>query len=517
MSAPTAFPPLEPGPRRLATVALSLATFMNVLDTTIANVSIPNIAGDMGVSPTQGTWVITSFGVANAIAVPLTGWLSQRFGQVRLFTASVLLFVLASLLCGLATSLEMLILARVLQGAVAGPMIPLSQALLLQTYPREKAGMALAMWSMTTLVAPVTGPILGGWLSDNLSWPWIFYINVPVGLGAAWLSWQLLHHRETPTRKLPIDKVGLALLVIWVGALQIMLDKGKELDWFESGQIVALGVVALVGFALFVAWELTEKHPVVDLTLFGGRNFLFGVIAIATGYGVFFGNVVVMPLWLQQFMGYTATWAGLVTAPIGLLALLLSPVIGKILPRTDPRRIASVAFVVFALVSFMRAGLNTDISPISIVIPQIIQGIAMACFFIPLVSITLSGQPMERIPSASGVSNFVRITFGAFGASLMSTLWERRASLHHEHLATQISAYNPTATQTLDGLHALGIPGDAALGVLERQINVQAFSMAALDVFWISGCLFVLLLATVWLSRPVHGRPSAAGGQSGRR
>ena len=514
MSAPVPLPPLEPGARRLATVALSLATFMNVLDTTIANVSLPNIAGDLGVSPSQGTWVITSFGVANAIAVPLTGWLSQRFGQVRLFVGSVVMFVIASLLCGLAHSLEMLIAARVLQGAVAGPMIPLSQALLLQAYPREKSGMALAMWSMTTLVAPVLGPILGGWLSDNLSWPWIFYINVPVGLGAAWLSWRLLKARESATRRLPIDKVGLALLVIWVGALQIMLDKGKELDWFASGEIVALAAVAAVGFALFVAWELTDAHPVVDLTLFARPNFLFGVIAMATGYGVFFGNVVVMPLWLQQFMGYTATWAGLVTAPIGLLALLLSPVIGKILPRTDPRRIATVAFLVFALVSFMRAGFSTDIATGNVVLPQVIQGIAMATFFIPLVSITLSGLPLERVPSASGVSNFVRITFGAFGASLMTTLWERRAALHHEQLAAQVSSYNPIAGGVLDGMAAQGIDATRALAVLERQVTVQAFSLAANDVFWLSGVLFLGLVATVWLTRPTHGRPAAPGGDA---
>jgi DHA2 family multidrug resistance protein len=213
-------------------------------------------------------------------------------------------------------------------------------------------------------------------------------------------------------------------------------------------------------------------------------------------------------------MGYTATWAGLVTAPIGFLALLLSPVIGKILPRTDPRRIATVAFMVFALVSFMRSGYSTDITPANIVIPQIIQGIAMACFFIPLVSITLSGLPMERIPSASGVSNFVRITFGAFGASLMTTLWERRAALHHEQLAAQVSAYNPIATEALNGLQGQGFDLARSLGVLERQVTVQAFSLAANDVFWLSGCLFLGLLATIWMTRPTHGRPAAASGDA---
>ncbi|HOB96008.1 MAG TPA: DHA2 family efflux MFS transporter permease subunit, partial [Aquabacterium sp.] len=229
-------PPLQGSARVLGTVALSLATFMNVLDSSIANVSIPAIAGDLGASPSQATWVITSFGVANAIAVPLTGWLTQRFGAVRLWTASVLLFVLASMLCGLATSLEMLVAARVLQGVVAGPLMPLSQTLLMASYPRAQAGKALAFWGMTTLVAPVVGPLLGGWLTDNLSWPWIFFINLPVGLFAASVAWGLYRDRETPTRRLPIDTIGLALLVIGVGAMQLVLDLGPEADWFEADE-----------------------------------------------------------------------------------------------------------------------------------------------------------------------------------------------------------------------------------------------------------------------------------------
>ena len=224
--APAAPPPLTGSTLVIGTIALSLATFMNVLDTSIANVSIPAIAGDLGVSPDQGTWVITSFGVANAISLPLTGWLTRRFGQVRLFLASVVLFVIASFLCALAPTLSALILFRVLQGAVAGPMIPLSQSLLLASYPKQRAGSALAMWAITTLVAPVVGPLLGGWITDNISWPWIFYINVPVGIAAAFVSWLIYHKRETPTAKVPVDGVGLGLLVLWVGALQIMLDEG---------------------------------------------------------------------------------------------------------------------------------------------------------------------------------------------------------------------------------------------------------------------------------------------------
>jgi DHA2 family multidrug resistance protein len=278
--------PAKPEPLKgialvLGTLSLSLATFMNVLDSSIANVSIPAISGDLGVSPSQGTWVITSFGVANAISVPLTGWLTQRFGAVRLFTSSIFLFVLTSWMCGLAPSIESLIAFRVLQGLVAGPMIPLSQTLLLSSYPPAKAGTALALWGVTTLVAPIAGPLLGGWLTDNMTWPWIFYINLPVGLLAAGITWGIYRNRETTTRKLPIDSIGLALLVVWVGSLQLMLDKGKELDWFSSTQITTLAIVAVVSFSVFVVWELTQEHPVVDLRLFKGRNFAVGSFSLA--------------------------------------------------------------------------------------------------------------------------------------------------------------------------------------------------------------------------------------------
>src|SRR5918993_4743090 len=291
-AAPAPHAPLEGSARLWGTIALSAATFMNVLDTSIANVSLPAIAGDLGVSSTQGTWVITSFAVANAIAVPLTGWLTQRFGQVRLFMASVLLFIVSSWLCGLAPNMTMLIAFRALQGFVAGPMIPLSQTLLLSSYPRAKAGLAMAMWSMTTLVAPVMGPLLGGWITDNISWPWIFYINIPVGLLAAGITWGIYRKRESVTRKVPIDGIGLGLLVVWVGAMQLVLDKGKELDWFHSAVIMTLAVVAVVGFAFFLMWGVTGKHPGVRLSLFKRRNFWAGTLSVSIGYGLFFGNVV---------------------------------------------------------------------------------------------------------------------------------------------------------------------------------------------------------------------------------
>ena len=511
MSAPPrpALQPLSGTPLIFGTIALSLAVFMNVLDSSIANVSIPAISGDLGVSPQQGTWVITSFAVANAISVPLTGWLTMRFGQVKLFCSSIILFVIASFLCGMAPSIEYLIAARIVQGAVAGPMIPLSQALLLSSYPPAKSGMALAFWGMTTLVAPIMGPLLGGWISDNYSWPWIFYINIPIGIFAAWATWSIYSERESTILIRPIDKIGLALLVLWVGSLQLMLDKGKELDWFNSGTIIILASVAVVCFIYFIIWELGDDHPVVDLSLFAGRNFSGGVVAISIAYGLFFGSLVILPLWLQTQIGYTATEAGKVMAPVGILAILLSPIVGKLLPKIDARWVATTAFVIFAIVFYMRSQFTPDVDVRTLMIPTIIQGAAMAMFFIPLTSIILSGQPPDKIPAAAGLSNFVRIMFGGMGTSLTSTLWDNRTALHHAQLTEYTGNHNPVFGQAVQSLMAQGLSEPGAWAVIERTLSIQASTLGATDVFWMSSILFIGLIGLVWMTKPKKTAASA--------
>jgi MFS transporter, DHA2 family, multidrug resistance protein len=413
--------------------------------------------------------------------------------------------VVASWLCGLARDMTTLVGFRALQGFVSGPLIPLAQTLLLASYPRALAGLAMSLWAMTNMVAPVFGPVLGGWITENIGWSWIFFINVPVGIAAAVATWGVYAERESAIRKNPIDLVGLALLVVWVGALQFMLDIGNEHDWFASGLVVACGAVALVAFAFFLAWELTDEHPVVDLRLFARRNFWLGSLITSIAFGLFFGNVVLLPLWLQQFMGYTATDAGMVTAPVGLLALVFSPFVGKTVGKVDPRRYATLAFLVFGLVLWMRSGFNTHADMRTILIPTLIQGVAMAFFFIPLMTITMSGLAPDRMPAASGLTNFVRITAGAIGTSVSTTLWESRAALHHAQLAEAVNTGSVAAQQALAGLRAGGLSADQALAQLNRLVDQQAFMLAANDIFFASALLFLCLIPLVWLTQPQRG------------
>jgi MFS transporter, DHA2 family, multidrug resistance protein len=492
------------------TLALSLATFMQVLDSTIANVALPTIAGNLGVAYSQGTWVVTSFGVANAISIPLTGWLAKRFGEVRLFLLATLLFVVTSWLCGFATSLNMLIFFRVLQGAVAGPVIPLSQSLLLSCYPNEKKGMALALWSMTVIIAPIFGPILGGVISDNWHWGWIFFINIPVGLAAAGITWKQMKGRETPTEHKPIDRMGLCLLAVGIGSLQVMLDQGKDLDWFNSATIIALTAVAVVALTFLVIWELTDKHPVIDLSIFRSRNFTVGVICTAIGYMIYFGSIVLLPTVLQTQLGYTATTAGIAAAPIGFFPVLLSPLIGRFAHRIDMRWLVTLSFTVFAICFFWRGTFSPEMDFRYVVWPQIIQGIGVACFFMPLTTITLAGLRPDQIASASSLANFLRVLGGSIGTSISTTMWDRREALHHVLLTEHVTWLDAPAVHWFQQLQAFGLSAMQSYALTAQEITRQGYILGSNEVFWISGWMFVGLILLVWFARPPF-RPGSGG------
>jgi DHA2 family multidrug resistance protein len=390
-------------------------------------------------------------------------------------------------------------------------MIPGSQALLISIFPHNKRGTALAIWSMTTLIAPICGPIFGGYISDNYTWPWIFLINLPVGLVCAAFCWRMLQTRETPTRKVPIDRIGFLLLAVWVGSLQVMLDKGKDEDWWSSPFITTLAVVTAIGFVAWLIWELTDANPIVDLSLFASRNFAIGTLAFCLGYGLLFGNLVLLPLWLQTQLNYTATWAGLVAAPAGFSAFILSPIAARIMSRIDARWTATVSFVAFAISYLMRARYTPDSSFLVLTMPLLVQGVAMSVFFVSMLTILLQGVPPAKIPSASGLSNFARITVGGFAASLTTVFWDRREAVHQTRLSDSSAFNNPVMGQALQRLGHDGLSAAQSVGVLTRNLIGQAYMLSSIDFFWISGWLCFAVLPLVWLThRAVGGGGPAA-------
>ncbi|MBD1552359.1 DHA2 family efflux MFS transporter permease subunit [Pseudomonas typographi] len=483
----------------LSTIGLSLATFMQVLDTTIANVALPTISGNLGVSSDQGTWVITSFAVANAIALPLTGWLSRRVGEVKLFIWSTLLFVVASFLCGISTSMPELVGFRVLQGAVAGPLYPMAQTLLIAVYPAAKRGMALALLAMVTVLAPIAGPILGGWITDSYSWPWIFFINIPIGLFAAVTVRQQLAKRPVHTSRQPMDYVGLLSLTVGVGALQVVLDKGNDLDWFESQFIIIGSVISAIGLAVFMIWELTDEHPVVNLRLFANRNFAVGTLVLVFGYAGFFGINLLLPQWLQTQMGYTATWAGLGVAPIGVLPVILSPFVGRYAHNFDLRVLAGLSFTAIGLSCFMRAQFTNEIDFLHIALVQGFMGIGIALFFMPTLSILLSNLPPKLIADGSGLATFLRTLGGSFAASLTTWIWDRRMIMHHAYLTEDVTVYSPSTQQTLA---QMGGPGSQAYAQLEQTVTGQAYMLSTVDYFTLLGWMFAALIVLVFIAKP---------------
>jgi DHA2 family multidrug resistance protein len=477
-------------------VVLALANFMAILDMTIVNVSVPHIAGSLAVSPNEGTWVITSYAVAEAITVPLSGWLTARFGAVRVFVAAIAMFGLMSTLCGTAPTLSTLVVFRVMQGLAGGPLMPMSQTLLMRVTPPRHVQLAIGLQGMTTVFAPLVGPILGGTITDTVGWPWAFYINVPISALSALLVWQLLASRETATVKQPIDYVGLGLLVVWIGALQIMLDNGENDGWFESTFIVTLAILCVVGFVAFLIWELTAEHPIVDLTVFRYRTFSLMAIVLALTFGSFFATLVLIPLWLQTNMGYTATMAGEIMGFQGLLGIVMSPIAAILVGRIDARILMSVGLSILAAVTFWRADFAPNMTFWQIALPQFFTGLAIPQIIVPLMGLSVAAVPSAQTASASGLVYFIRTMSGALGAALITTAWERATVDTRVNLVGVLHHWG----SLLNMLQAHGFSPDQALHMLGNLVQGQAVMVATNRMFVVLAVIVLSVMAAVWLT-----------------
>ncbi|EHJ62241.1 MFS transporter, DHA2 family, multidrug resistance protein B [Novosphingobium pentaromativorans US6-1] len=492
----------------MAGFVLAMANFIVVLDLTIANVSVPHIAGGLAVSVSSGTWVITSYAVAEAICVPLTGWLAGRFGALRVFLFSISGFALFSALCGLSGSLGMLVLFRLGQGFCGGPLMPLSQTLLLRIFPKEMHSRAMAMWAMTVVTAPIAGPIIGGWISDNWSWEWIFLINVPLAIPIVLGVAALLRGAETPTRKLPIDTIGLLLLVTWVGAFQMMLDLGREEDWFSSTKIVILACTGAIFFAAFVIWELTEKHPIVDLKVLRHKGFSAATLSLMIGFGTYFASVVVIPQWLQTSMGYTATEAGFVMAFGGVLAVAASPLVPALMQKFDPRLLVFVGILWIGFCSWMRTYWSTDSTFWIVSMPQLLQGLGVSLFFVPLTTISLAAVNIEETATASGIANFGRTLAGALATALVTTYWNDSGRMDTAEMVGTLNG----AEQLSNTLQQQGFSAEQAAATIAQIVQQQGLAVGTTHLFGVAAIVLVVAAMTIWIApRPPKDMKPQAG------
>jgi len=479
----------------VAILVLAMANFMSVLDMTIVNVAIPHIAGSLAISTTEGTWAITSYAVAEAIMVPLTGWLAARFGAVRVFTIAALGFGVFSFLCGLSTSLPFLVMCRVMQGVMGGPLMPMSQTLLLSVAPPKHRNLALGLWTMTTILAPVAGPLVSGVFSDSIGWPWAFYINVPIAITCAMLAWRLLTKFDGVRVRNPMDYVGLSLLVVWVGALQIMLDNGEDLDWFGSNFIVTLAIIALLGFLSFVIWEFTAEHPIVDLRVFRHRGFAVCAAAMLLTFGSFMGSIVLIPLWLQTNMGYTATSSGEVMAFNGLLGVVMAPIAAMMLSRVDPRAIMSTGLLIVAADTLYRTTFNTDVTFGQLIPVQLALGLGMPLFFVPMMSLAMGSVKPSETASASGLINFLRTMSGAFATAIITFAWHNSATGSRVDLSGVLN--DPQGV--LAKIRATGQSAQQAVQSLDNMVQTQSVMLATNHIFQFVGVIVLVTAAGIWL------------------
>jgi DHA2 family multidrug resistance protein len=484
-----------------AIFVLSLATFIVILDTTIINVAIPHIAGAFAASTSEGTWAITSYAVAEAFTVPLSGWLVARFGVVRTFLVSVLGFAAFSMLCGVASSLPMLVVFRVFQGLCGGPLMPASQTLIMRVTPPHRVELAMGLWMMTTILAPIAGPILGGTLADTIGWRWAFYINIPIAILCALGAWALFRKRETPIARMPIDYVGLGLLALWVGALQVMLDNGQDQDWFASSWILVLLVVSVLGFLAFVIWELTDAHPVVDLRVFRHRGFAVSAAAMSFTFGAFFASIVLLPLWLQINLGYTSTLAGYVLAFQAVFGVIVAPIAALLMTRLDSRLIMSAGLLILALAIFYRAGYALNISFEKMILPQLAMGLGIPLFFVPLMTISMTSVEPGETAAASGLINFLRTIAGAIATAATISAWSTDAVSSRSNLVGRLHLSH----DLMGRLQDKGMDDNQALHALDGLVQSQSIMLATNHIFLLLGAVVGLTALGIWLMpRPLN-------------
>lgn len=508
----------------LITLSVMVPTLIEILDTSVANVALDHMRGSLSAGQEEVTWVLTSYLVANAVVIPMSGWLARFMGRKRYLLASLILFTVSSILCGSATSLAQLVFFRIVQGVGGGGLQPMSQAILLETFPPHERGMAMAIFGMGVVVGPILGPLLGGWLTDEYSWRWIFYINLPIGILALAMCWAFVHDPDYMERRESgeqVDYWGLALLCVGIGSLQIVLDKGQSEDWFNTTYITVLAVVAGVCLLALVFWELRQERPILNLRVLKNRSFAMGNIFMFMGFFGFFGSIVLLPLFLQTLMGYTAYLAGVVLGPGGLLALVAMPMVGKLTQRVDSRLLIGFGMVITAWSLFYMSNFTLHIDFLTSVTGRIIQGLGMPFFFVAVTFTTMAAVPREQMNNASSIYNLLRNLGGSFGVAFVTTLLSRRTQHHHSVLAEHMSPLNPGFSLRLDALTAqftakLGEFADAtgmALATIYQELNRQAAALAYNDAFFIQGCIFVGLMFFIWIMRrpPIGAPPPGAG------
>ncbi len=496
----------------LIAAAVMIATFMEVLDTSVANVSLPHIAGTLSASTEEATWVLTSYLVANAIILPITGWLSSFFGRKRLLITCIIIFTASSALCGATTSMSMLIVARVLQGLGGGVLQPTAQAVLMESFPLEKRGQAMAVYAMGIIVAPIIGPTLGGWITDNYSWRWIFYINIPVGIGAVLMATWFIENPPYLKRLVGsrIDYLGFALMTVCLATFQLVLDTGQQNDWFESKQIVLLTVVSIMSLIAFVIRELTVADPIVNLRVLSNRNFGVGTLLMTIVGGVLYSTTALLPLFLQTLLGYPALQSGMAISPRGFGSMASMIIVGRLVGKIDSRLLMTFGFFVLGVSMYLLAGVNLEINSANIVWPSLINGFAMGFIFVPLTTVAMGTLRREQMGNAAGIYSLMRNIGGGLGISAVTTLLARGAQQHQAVMVSHLTPYDSTFQQRLQQLQGpLGSMQKAyaaIYGTLLRQANLLAF----VDNFRLLTFVCLACIPLVFLFRRVKSGGGAA-------